>query len=101
MNWYDEPNIFFDGTTDEDITIGETQLRGIVSDSQEIARGGSVVSPVVGSHSSILVRKSDLSESPAIKSEIVAASGTYTVQNVLDSGSCWKIMATRNQRRGR
>ena len=101
MHWFDDPDIFFDGTVDEDVVLGGATVRAIISDNQELSRGGSVVAPTVGEHSSILVRKAAVSERPQVGDTVEAGGGTYTVRNVMDSGSCWKLTATRNQRRAR
>lgn len=100
MKWPEDPDIFFDGYADQDATIGDLTVRAIVSDSPEATRGGSPIAPVIGEHSSILIRKSELPNRPENGTRILTADRSYSVKFSVDSGGCWKITATHNQRRG-
>lgn len=99
MPWYEDSSVFFDGVIDEEATVGETTVRAIKSDTVEVSSGGSNISSTIGHHVSVLVRKSELADKPAIGSRITIGSETFTVRNAMDSGSCWKMTATANQRK--
>jgi hypothetical protein len=102
MNFaFDDPEIFFGCGMDEEATIGADTVRVLISDSWEVAKGGSPINPTIGQHSKLLVRKSELETAPAISSTITIDSTVYTVKDVQDSGACWLLLASTGQRRGR
>lgn len=96
----DSDIVLFDGDNDQDATIGETTVRCIIVHGHDVAQGGSPVSPTIGAHVRILLRKSEVT-TIAKNDIIVTDSIAYDVKDVVNSGSLWRIIATADQRRGR